>query len=116
MADAAPPLARLRRLLLSAGALEIALVVALCAGGLAMRGWFGRGNFVFAGSDSYGYNKLADELREHGRYAMGPPPEPLAWVRPPVYPIWVALVKGAARAEMSGGDGWLRLKRANVWL
>lgn len=95
--------------------LEVALVALLLWCGLALRARIGEG-FVFAGSDSYGYNKLADELRQHGRYALGPEPEPLSWVRPPLYPLYVALVKGDARAEMSGGEGWQRIKRANTWL
>ena len=65
---------------------------------------FGRGrreeatakNFLFAGSDSYGYLKLADELRTHRRYALGPTPEPLHWARPPVFPIYLMLAKGEA--------------------
>lgn len=95
--------------------LEVALVALLLWYGLSLRARIGQG-FVFAGSDSYGYNKLADELREHGRYALGPEPEPLAWVRPPLYPLYVAMVKRDAKAEMSGGEGWERIKRANVWL
>lgn len=95
--------------------LEVALVALLLWCGLALRERIGE-RFVFAGSDSYGYNKLADELRQHGRYALGPEPEPLAWVRPPLYPLYVALVKRDAKAEMSGGEGWERIKRANIWL
>jgi hypothetical protein len=73
-------------------------------------------DWVFAGSDSYGYVMLADELRVHGRYALRPAPEPLHWARPPLYPIFVMLAKGDARAEMSGGDGWMKIKRAQIAL
>ncbi len=72
--------------------------------------------FVFAGSDSYGYNKLAEELIRHHRYALEPAPAPLHWARPPGYPLYVAAVKGLAPAAMSGGDGWAKIVRANVWL
>ena len=77
---------------------EVACVVALLAAGWAIRARVHQG-WAFAGSDSYGYLKLAHELRFDGRYALGPPPEPLAWVRPPLYPIFLALVQ--PRAEMS---------------
>jgi hypothetical protein len=73
-------------------------------------------DWVFAGSDSYGYVKLADELRAHGRYALGPAPAPLHWARPPIYPMFILLAKGEARAEMSGGDGWMKIKRAQIAL
>ncbi len=71
-------------------------------------------SFVFAGSDSYGYNKLADELLAHHRYALDPAPAPLHWARPPGYPLYVALTKGRSQATMSGGDGWFKIVRANV--
>ena len=83
--------------------LEIAVVVALLGLGLGLRLAMCR-DYVFAGSDSYGYIKLADEWRAHGRYALGPEPEPLHYARPPLYSGFIALVKGSARAEMSGGD------------
>jgi hypothetical protein len=73
-------------------------------------------DWVFAGSDSYGYVKLANELRTHGRYALGPAPEPLHWARPPIYPLFLMLAKGDARAEMSGGEGWMKIKRAQIAL
>jgi len=95
---------------------EALWVLVVLAAGLSMRAAIGSRKFVFAGSDSYGYNKLADQLRTEGRYALGPPPEPLHWARPPGYPLYVALVKRDARAEMSGGEGWQRIKWANIWL
>jgi 4-amino-4-deoxy-L-arabinose transferase-like glycosyltransferase len=62
----------------------------------------------FAGSDTYGYLRLADEWRTHGRYALGPH-DPLHFGRMPGYPLFLIAVKGAARADMSGGDGWGRI-------
>jgi 4-amino-4-deoxy-L-arabinose transferase-like glycosyltransferase len=95
---------------------EAIAVFLLLSAGFALRARIGSGVFVYAGSDSYGYNKLADELRRGGRYALGPPPEPLHYARPPLYPLYVAVIKRDGRAEMSGGEGWQRIKRANVWL
>jgi 4-amino-4-deoxy-L-arabinose transferase-like glycosyltransferase len=95
---------------------EAALVIALLAGGLALRLIATRNNHVFAGSDSYGYVHLAEELRAHGRYALGPEPQPLYFARPPLYPLFIAAVKGDARAEMSGGDGWGRITHAQSLL
>ena len=43
----------------------------------------------FAGSDSYGYLKLAAELKRDGRLALGPPPEPLQYYRRPLYPVFL---------------------------
>jgi hypothetical protein len=91
---------------------EIALVALLFAGGLALRLSLAH-DYVFAGSDSYGYLKLADEWREHGRYALGPS-EPLYYARPPLYAAFVAAVKRDARAEMSGGEGWGRIVHAQL--
>lgn len=94
---------------------EVAVVLALLALGLGLRLGMCRG-YVFAGSDSYGYLKLADEWRAHGRYALAPAPEPLHFARPPLYPLFVAAVKGGARAEMSGGEGWGRITTAQAFL
>ena len=93
--------------------LEAAAVAVLFVVGLFVRFRFAH-NYVFAGSDSYGYVKLANEWLAHGRYALGPAPEPLAYARPPLYALFVALVKGEARAEMSGGDGWVRIVHAQL--
>src|SRR5258708_6476727 len=93
----------------------VAITLALFALGLGLRLQIAR-DWVFAGSDSYGYIKLGDELRQHGRYALGPEPEPLHWARPPVYPLFVMLAKGDAKAEMSGGPGWMKIKQAQLWL
>src|SRR5262245_49118991 len=103
------------RLLAGVWVVVVVMVVMLMGMGLAVRAHIGRG-FIYAGSDSYGYNKLPDDLRPHGRYALPPQPAPLSWVRPPLYPLYVAVVKGSARAEMAGGEGWERIKRANVYL
>jgi 4-amino-4-deoxy-L-arabinose transferase-like glycosyltransferase len=93
--------------------LEVAAVVALFAGGIAVRLAM-LDHYVFAGSDSYGYVHLADEWHAHGRYALGPAPAPLHFARPPLYPAFIALVKGDARAEMSGGEGWTRIVYAQL--
>jgi hypothetical protein len=79
--------ARARRLV------EITAVVALCIAGIAVRlRMHADGTWAFAGSDSVGYAKLGHELAAHFRYALGPLPEPASWVRPPLYPIFLALV------------------------
>jgi hypothetical protein len=96
--------------------LEVAVVVALFAGGFGLRLTIDRNNFVFAGSDSYGYIKLADEWRVHGRYALAPAPAPLHFGRMPLYAAFIAVVKGDERAAMSGGDGWGRITRAQALL
>ena len=97
-------------------ALVVAFAFALGAGYMVRAKVTRDFGFVFAGSDSYGYNKLAEELIRHHRYALEPAPAPLHWARPPGYPLYVALVKGLAPAAMSGGDGWAKIVRANVWL
>jgi len=84
--------------------IELAVVVALLLAGTAVRVrlcW----DWQFAGSDSYGYVALANELHANGRIALSPK-EGLAWWRPPLYPIFISVVKRAERAEMSGGPGW----------
>jgi 4-amino-4-deoxy-L-arabinose transferase-like glycosyltransferase len=95
---------------------ELAVVGVLFAAGLALRVSLTANHYVFAGSDSYGYVHLADELRTHGRYALGPEPEPLHYARMPLYPLFLIVAKGAARAEMTGGDGWLRIVYAQIAL
>jgi len=89
---------------------EPLLVVILLLAGLSVRAFCGSRSYVFAGSDSYGYNKLADQVRMEGRYALDPPPAPLHWARPWGYPLYMIIVKWDARAEMSGGQGWQRIK------
>jgi hypothetical protein len=83
-------LAQSRRLL---RVIEVVVIVALLAVGIWIRleARFDR-HWCFAGSDSFGYAKLGHELITHGRYALGPPPEPLAWVRMPLYPMFLAVV------------------------
>jgi Dolichyl-phosphate-mannose-protein mannosyltransferase len=81
--------------------LEPTLVIALLLLGLYVRVRVVSDGWKFAGSDSYGYMKLAHELRTHGRYALGPPPQPLAWVRPPLYPIFLAIVQPATDTNAS---------------
>lgn len=93
---------------------EPLLVVILLLAGLGARAFCGSRSYVFAGSDSYGYNKLADQVRTQGRYALDPPPAPLHWARPWGYPLYVMIVKWDARAEMNGGEGWQRIKWANI--
>jgi hypothetical protein len=91
---------------------EWIVAAALLAAGLTLRlvmVW----SWVYAGSDTYGYLALADELREHGRYALGPL-QPLHYGRPPLYPLFLMLVKGSARAVASGGAGWFRIVLAQV--
>ena len=89
-------------------AVVVLLVVAAWVRGRVADGW------VYAGSDSYGYLKLADELRVHHRYALGPN-EPLHFGRVPGYPIFLALAKGAAPAGMNGGSGG-KIKSGQRWL
>ena len=95
--------------------LEFSVVWFLLMSGLAVRYHLIQ-KWRFAGSDTYGYLKLADELRLHHRYAMAPEPEPLAWVRPPLFPIFLALAKGDARADMHGGEGWKQMQHVQIWL
>ncbi len=94
----------------------IAALVLLFAVGWYCRRQISNENFLYAGSDTYGFLKLADELRRDHRYALGPPPEPLSYVRPPLYPIFLALVKGDRVAIMSGGDGWWPIVNAQRWI
>src|SRR4051812_19930129 len=100
----------MRRILLY---LALALLFAL--------GWWCRrqisdATFLYAGADTYGFLKLSDELRSHHRYALGPPPEALHSARPPLYPIFLAVVKGGHKAEKTGGDGWWLIVNAQRWI
>jgi hypothetical protein len=97
------------------------VLVCLALAILFALGWWCRrqisnDTFLYAGSDTYGFLKLADELRVHHRYALGPPPEALSYVRPPGYAIFVMLVKGDHTATMTGGDGWWRIVNAQRWI
>jgi 4-amino-4-deoxy-L-arabinose transferase-like glycosyltransferase len=77
---------------LSSRRLELTLVLLLLAVGLFVRlRIIYDGNWRFAGADSVGYLKLGQELIHHHRYALSPQ-HPLAWVRPPLYPIVLALL------------------------
>lgn len=42
--------------------------------------------------DGHQYHRLAQELRRDGRFAFGPPPAPLSFVRLPGYPLFLAAV------------------------
>jgi 4-amino-4-deoxy-L-arabinose transferase-like glycosyltransferase len=91
------------------------LAAALVLVGAALRlrvNW----HWAYAGSDSYGYLKLADEWWSHGRYALGPAPEPLHFGRVPLYPLFLALVKRSNEAKMSGGPGWMMITHAQIAL
>jgi 4-amino-4-deoxy-L-arabinose transferase-like glycosyltransferase len=94
--------------------LEIALVLALIAGGTALRWRIGHA-WLYAGSDTYGYIKLGDELLRHGRYALGPL-DPLHQGRTPLYSIYIAAVKGEHPALMSGGEGWFYITYPQIAL
>jgi hypothetical protein len=69
----------------------------------------------FAGSDTYGYLRIADEWRSHGRYSTGST-DPLHFSRMPLYPLFIVIAKGEARADMKGGEGWERILVAQRWL
>lgn len=107
-----------RALRVVAYVLEILAVLSILRLGAIFRERVAEG-WVFAGSDTYGYLALGEELREHHRYALGPQ-APLHHSRLPLYPMFLSAVKGHARADMSGGEGWDRIKRAQrnieVWL
>src|SRR5678810_991084 len=82
--------------------LEWLAVAALIAAGAALRFRIGY-HWLFAGSDSYGYLKLADQLWQHGRFALSPA-DPPHLGRMPLYPMFLAVVKREHIAEMSGGE------------
>jgi 4-amino-4-deoxy-L-arabinose transferase-like glycosyltransferase len=72
--------------------LEVALVIVLCALGIALRlRMMADGRWRFGGADSVGYLRLGHELAANHRYALSPA-HPLAWVRPPLYPIILAIL------------------------
>jgi 4-amino-4-deoxy-L-arabinose transferase-like glycosyltransferase len=95
--------------------LHVALIVVIFAVGFGLRLRIGR-DWAFAGSDSYGYLRLADELHRNGRYALGPPPEPLYWGRPPVYPIFLAAVIAEEKPNwfLEKSYNFERIKRAQL--
>jgi 4-amino-4-deoxy-L-arabinose transferase-like glycosyltransferase len=72
-------------------------------------------HWLFAGSDSYGYLKLADQLWQHGRYALSPA-DPPHLGRMPLYSMFLAVVKREHMAEMSGGDGWFLITNAQIYV
>lgn len=74
--------------------MEPLLLVLVGCAGLAIR-WRLCVGWGFAGSDSYGYARLADELVAHHRYALAHN-EPLYWARPPLYAFFLALVHGGS--------------------
>ncbi len=98
---------------------ELAVVIALVVAGLGLR-YAMTAHWCFAGSDSYGYMKLSDELRHHGRLSLGAD-QPLQWARLPLYPIFL-MIKGEAHTDMDWhgdaekGAGWLRISHAQAWL
>jgi hypothetical protein len=95
------------------------LIVALpllCAVGWYCRKQVSHETFLYAGSDTYGYLKLADELYANGRYALEPSPEPLHYARTPLYPIFLAAVKKDRPARMNGGPGWWPMVDAQRWV
>jgi hypothetical protein len=94
----------------------IAVALCLYQGRLVREHVIGAKGFVYAGSDSYGYVGLAHELLEHHRYALGPPPQPLHWARPPGFPLYLTVVMGRAEAKMTGGEGWGKIARGNAAL
>jgi 4-amino-4-deoxy-L-arabinose transferase-like glycosyltransferase len=71
-------------------------------------------HWLFAGSDSYGYLKLADQLWQHARFALSPA-DPPHLGRMPLYPMFLAVVKRDHVAEMSGGDGWFLITNAQIY-
>src|SRR5438552_938380 len=97
---------------------EWAIVLFLFSSGLALR-YVMTEHWCFAGSDSYGYLKLSDELRHHGRLALSPE-DPPQWARLPLYPIFL-MVKGEGPTDRGWqgvhekGWGWLRIMRAQAW-
>jgi 4-amino-4-deoxy-L-arabinose transferase-like glycosyltransferase len=75
--------------------------------------------WVYAGSDSYGYLRIAEEFRQRGRLALGPT-EPLQWARAPLYPLLLAAVKGDTAPdwfyEGAHQAPWYRIKTAQIWI
>lgn len=98
-----------RAAILRALALAVVLLAAL---GVRLR--IGA-DWAFAGSDSYGYMGIADQLHRDLRYALGPPPEPLSYARPPLYPLFLAtlLVDDTPNWPRRGGtQNWRRMQVA----
>jgi 4-amino-4-deoxy-L-arabinose transferase-like glycosyltransferase len=95
------------------------VVLALLLFGLGLR-WRVAQGWVYAGSDSYGYLRIAEELRAHGRIALAAAPEPLEWARTPLYPALLAAVEGEAAPGWyrngSEQPGWYRIKYAQIAL
>jgi 4-amino-4-deoxy-L-arabinose transferase-like glycosyltransferase len=60
--------------------------------------------------------RLAGELRANHRYAMGPPPAPLYWARPPLYSLFLAAVidEGGKDWWTRGPHNWERIKLAQL--
>ena len=96
--------------------LEIIAVILLLASGAYLREQLmTHPKWVFAGSDSYGYLRLGNQLFHHGSFSLGPD-EPLEWYRRPLYPIFLRAARGSAPTEMTGGDGWPRIERAQAFV
>ncbi|HWE27696.1 MAG TPA: glycosyltransferase family 39 protein [Polyangia bacterium] len=91
---------------------ELVLAAALAIAGVSARVVLVRRNWVCAGSDSYGYLKIADEWRNHGRFAFGPEPQALEWYRRPLYPLFLVAAQGRAATHLNDGPGW---KRIELW-
>jgi 4-amino-4-deoxy-L-arabinose transferase-like glycosyltransferase len=64
--------------------------------------------------DGQQYHRLARELIRAGRFALGPPPQPLTFSRLPGYPLFVAAV--AVRASLGDQEIVRRAALANVVL
>ena len=90
--------------------LEAAAVLVLFLAGAAFR-YKLVSHWVFAGSDSYGYVKIADELSVRHHFALAPPPAPLYWARLPLYPLFIAAVGGNTTL---GNIQWLRIEYAQL--
>ena len=92
-------------------AIRAIVVVVILAAALGVRLRISR-DWVLAGADSYGYMQLADEMRRDGRYALGPPPEPLAYARPPGYPLVLAalIVPDKPTWFRTSSENWLRMQ------
>jgi hypothetical protein len=65
--------------------------------------------------DGLQYHALSQELILRGRYALGPPPKPLTYVRMPGYPLFLAYV-AVRQAPLGLGPHLVRATLANVVL
>ncbi|MSP59848.1 MAG: hypothetical protein EXR72_05815 [Myxococcales bacterium] len=92
---------------------EIAVVCTLLYGGYRVRMRLCE-NWHFAGSDTYGYLKLAKQMRQNHRYALDPPPAELQWVRPPLYPILLLAVRWNADLDKKGDPEWQPIQHAQI--